>query len=163
LTIEDWINDNYQVLSEAAQNISKNNELHEELLHYSLDQLLGKEQVEDIIASGGANFYTIRIMLNSWRSTTSEFYRLYRRPSSEIEEYSVPAEEEEDTEWIGETAKKIQQELDKLHWYDAELFKVFVEENHTMSSLSRVTGIPRTSISLTINRIRKHIKNKLRE
>ena len=162
MTIEDWIKDNYQILAEAAQNISKNNDLHEELLHYSLDQLLGKEQVEDIISSGGANFYTIRIMMNSWRSTTSEFYRLYRRPSAEIEEYSVPAEEEEDTEWISETAKKIQQEIDNLHWYDRELFKVFVEEGHTMSSLSRVTGIPRTSISLTINRIRKHIKNRLK-
>ena len=162
MTIEDWIKDNYQILAEAAQNISKNNDLHEELLHYSLDQLLGKEQVEDIISSGGANFYTIRIMMNSWRSTTSEFYRLYRRPSAEIEEYSVPAEEEEDTEWINETAKKIQQEIDNLHWYDRELFKVFVEEGHTMSSLSRVTGIPRTSISLTINRIRKHIKNRLK-
>ena len=162
MDINTWLQDNYSILADAALNISKGDQLHEELLHYSLDQLLGKENVVEIIDSGGANFYTVRIMLNSWRSTTSEFYRIYRRPTSDIDDYSVQNEEPEDMEYVTETAKKIQQEIEKLHWYDRELFKVFVEEGHTMSSLSRVTGIPRTSISLTINRIRKHIKKQLK-
>jgi uncharacterized protein YerC len=41
------------------------------------------------------------------------------------------------------------------------LFKTFVEGGHTYSSLSRDTGIPRTSISLTVNRVREYIKQNL--
>jgi DNA-directed RNA polymerase specialized sigma24 family protein len=56
---------------------------------------------------------------------------------------------------------KIKRELSKLSWYDRMLFQTYVDENHTISSLSRATGIPRTSISLSINRIKKHIRKRL--
>jgi plasmid maintenance system antidote protein VapI len=41
------------------------------------------------------------------------------------------------------------------------LFETFVEENHTVSSLARATGIPRTSVSLTINRVRRFLKENI--
>ena len=157
---EDFINENYIPLQEAAERISDNNELAPELLHYTLDVFLNKKDVNDIIESGAGRFYCVRIMLNSWKSVTSPFYYTYRKHGeleSAIENLVIPIEEEMDHEIVD----KIKYELEKLPWYDRMLFKTFVDENHTISSLSRATGIPRTSISLSINRIRKHIKKNL--
>ena len=157
---QDFINENYIPLQEAAERISDNNELAPELLHYTLDVFLNKKDVNDIIESGAGRFYCVRIMLNSWKSVTSPFYYTYRKHGqleSAIENLIIPIEEDIDHEIVD----KIKYELEKLPWYDRMLFKTFVDENHTISSLSRATGIPRTSISLSINRIRKHIKKNL--
>jgi DNA-directed RNA polymerase specialized sigma24 family protein len=57
--------------------------------------------------------------------------------------------------------KRVEKLLDELPWYDKMLFQSFVDGDHSYSSLSRETGIPRTSISLTINRVRNYIKQNL--
>ena len=153
--IEKFVNDNYTELVEAAKKISGNDPLWEDLLHYALEEFLTKPNVEAIVNSGGARFYCVRIMLNSFRSTTSPFYHTYRKPSVDITEIEDIPDEEDTTP---ELAARIRKELFKLPWYDRMLMEVFVDESHTVSSLSRSTGIPRTSISLSINRIRRHIK-----
>jgi len=56
---------------------------------------------------------------------------------------------------------QIQNALENLNWYDKMLFEIFVKENHTISSLSRATGIPRTSVNLTINRVRTYLKKSI--
>ncbi len=158
--IEEFVNDNYLALKEAAERISGNDPLSEELLHYTLDEFLRKRDVESIVESGGGRFYCVRIMMTQWKSVTSPFYHTYRKPSDDIEIESVgeiPDEEED----ITAMADKIREELQLLNWYDRKLFEIFMDENHTISSLARATGIPRTSISLSINRIRKHIKKNL--
>lgn len=153
--IDQFVNENYPVLEEAAKKISGNDPLWQELLHYTLDEFLRKSNVDEIIESGGGRFYCVRIMMNSFRSTTSPFYTTYRKPSDSIQEAVHVEEEDDNTE---DLVKKIKSELNKLPWYDRMLFETFVDEGHTISSLARATGIPRTSISLSINRIRKHIK-----
>jgi hypothetical protein len=163
LDINDWLSDNYSALQDASLKISQGNDLANDLLHYSIDQLLSKPNLQDIVDSGGAQFYCVRIMLNSWRSTTSEFYRLFRKPVDNIDDkLYLLSDDEQEEEDIQDLVSKINKELDSLHWYDQELFRIFVEEDHNISSLSRATGIPRTSISLTINRIRKHIKKRIK-
>lgn len=156
--IDTFFKENYDALKEAAIKISGNDPLWEELLHYTIDEFLRKKHVEDIISSGGGRFYCVRIMMNSFRSTTSPFYTLYRRPSSDIEDVADLSIEEDNT---NEIADKIRAEIEKLTWYDKMLFEIYLDEGHTISSLARATGIPRTSISLSINRIRKHIKKNL--
>ena len=103
-------------------------------------------------------------MLNSWRSTTSGFYKIYRGYPNQIPlDTYLDKNDIVDEEYVQleETAAKIVKELDNLDWYSKELFRIFLEEGHTISSLSRSTNIPRTSISLTINRVRKHVKSKI--
>ena len=99
-------------------------------------------------------------MLNSWKSVTSPFYHTYKKPSSDLDiEKFEDIEDEQDA--TTEIADRIKKELDTLPWFDRKLFEIFYTENHTISSLARATGIPRTSISLSINRIRKHIKKNI--
>jgi hypothetical protein len=154
------MNDNYIPLKEAAERISGNDPLSEELLHYTIDEFLRKKEVDTIIDSGGGRFYCVRIMLNSWKSVTSPFYHTYKKPSADLDIEKIE-DIEDDYDPTTEIADNIKRELDKLGWFDKKLFEVFYTENHTISSLARATGIPRTSISLSINRIRKHIKRNI--
>lgn len=166
MDINDWTNQNYNKLLASARNISYNDELSQELLHYSLEQLLLKPNVDEIIKSGGAQFYVIRIMLSQWRSTTSPFYRIYRKNFGQIEldsylEKNDVVDEPYEPGEIEHTAAKIKSELSGLSWYERTLFDLYCESGVTVSSISRETKIPRTSVSLTINRVKKHIRSAL--
>ena len=151
--------ENYEELKIASTRISNGSPLSEELLHYTLDEFLRKSTLQDILDSGAGRFYCVRIMLNSWNSVTSPFYHTYRRTNVSLEEAEDVVEEED--LHTGELASKAKSLLADLPWYDRKLFETFIDENHTVSSLARATGIPRTSISLTINRVRKHLRKNL--
>lgn len=156
--IDQFFKENYQALRDAAWKISGGSDLAEELCHYAIDEFLMKKDVETIINSGGGRFYCVKIMMTQWRSSTGPFFHTYRKASADLEEAEDVVEEENNEP---ELAKRINKQLEKLNWYDKMLFDVYVNENHSISSLSRATGIPRTSISLSINRIRKFIKKNI--
>ena len=162
MTTEEFMSENYEELRKAAVRISENSPLAEELLHYTLAEFLMKTTLQDIINSGAGRFYCVRIMLNSWRSTTSPFFYTYRKPHIPLDEWTHISEvpEEDETPTI-ERAERAREVLHFLPWYDRMLFETFVDGNHTVSSLARATGIPRTSVSLTINRVRRFLKDNL--
>jgi len=150
--------ENYRELQIAASRISNNDGLSEELLHYCIEEFLKKKDCAAIVSSGGGRFYIVRIMLNQWKSTTSEFFHTYRKHNDEITDEFEDQQYEEDPEFMVR-ADRVREELARLPWYDRKLFETFVSENHTVSSLARATEIPRTSVSLTINRIRRHVRS----
>ena len=161
MNIDIFMKENYNKLKEASQNITKSDALSDDLLHYSIEALLQKENLQEILDSGGAYFYVIRIMMNNWKSNTSPFYKIFRIECQNEEIlYLIEDEVEEDT--TPALYNKIMVELNKLNWYERELFLLYVKENHTISSLSKETHIPRTSVSVTINRVKKHLKNKIK-
>ena len=136
----------------------------DEFFHYVLDIFLRRPDVEAICQEGRPEAFILRIMLNSYRSTTSPYWVQYRKKgaySLEETQDEVDALPVEDNTDVMELAESVSEALSKLDWYEQMLFKTFVEENHTISSLSKATGIPRTSISLSINRIRKYVKSNL--
>jgi DNA-directed RNA polymerase specialized sigma24 family protein len=153
--------ENYEDLKAAARRITGNSSLKEELLHYCIDEFLRKKDLDFILESGGGRWYIVRMMMNQWKSTTSPFYFTYRQTGESLGQEHEDIPEEGEDPLVQEMAEAIQKELKNLPWYDQKLFEIFVIENHTVSSLSRATDIPRTSISLAINRIRRHIINKL--
>ena len=158
--LQNFLKDEYNELKAASKRITGNHHLADELLHWVLDDFMFNPRVDEIISSGGGRFYCVRVMLNQWGNTTSAFYKAHRQPNDDIEGLEdLP--EENDEELKLEIAIKAKQVLSELPWYDRKLFETLVEEEHTISSLARATGIPRTSISLTINRIRKQIKSKI--
>ena len=53
--------------------------------------------------------------------------------------------------------------LDTLHWYDAELFKLYYYEGNTLDSLAAKTKISRNSLFTTIDKVRTIIKEELGE
>lgn len=150
--------DHYLPLKEASIRISGNSGLAEELLHYTLDAFFHNPKVEEVLDCGAGRWFCIKIMTNSWKSVTSPFYHTYRNNPFPLEEAQAEYEEEDPTEELAAKAKVL---LARLPWYDRMLFQTYVDEDHTVSSLARSIGIPRTSVSLTINRVRKYLKKNL--
>jgi hypothetical protein len=152
------MHDHYLPLKEASVKISGGSHLAEELLHYTLDAFLRNPKCEEILDAGAGRWFCVKIMMNSFRSVTSPFYHTYRNNPFPLHEAQDVIEEEDPTEELAARAKIL---LGELPWYDRMLFQTFVEDNHTVSSLARSTGIPRTSVSLTINRVRRYLKKNI--
>ena len=156
MNLNQFLEQEYTTLQQAAQKITGNNELQLDLLHYAIEELSGKQNLQAILDSGGGRFYLVSIMMTQWRSQTGPFYKQFMKEHVDIATWDQAEEEEPRLD-----VTKIRSILDSLPWYERELFKLFTDGQHTYSSLSRETGIPRTSIGLTIKRIRKHIKQNL--
>ncbi len=156
MTFNQFLEHEYKALVEAAHKITGNNALAYDLLHYAIEELSFKKNIQDIIDSGGGRFYCVRIMMTQWRSQTGPFYKQFMKQNEQLEFHDKPETEEEHLD-----IKKVNKLLDELNWYDRELFKLFAAGKHSYSSLARETQIPRTSISLTINRVRKYLKKNI--
>ena len=163
MTIKDWTDFNYKLLGDAINRITSNDSLSEELLHYTLTAFLERSDAQQIIDAGGGFFFCLRIATNSWKSTTSPFYRLYRDPNPRqpLTEHHIQLHDPDvdpfDTE-IPDIHNKIDSLLKELSWYEKELTLAYAAHDCNASALSKVTKIPRTSINLTLNRVRTHIK-----
>ena len=53
--------------------------------------------------------------------------------------------------------------MNELGCYEKELMQVYAENNGNASLVSRLTKIPRTSINLTIRKVKLHITQTLAE
>ena len=146
----------YPELIKAAKKITGGHELHLDLLHYAIEELYNKPNTEAIVMSGGLRFYLVRIMMIQWRSRTGPFYKQF----GDHHHKEVP-ETLAEPEYDQLDAARVRTLLATLPWYDRLLFQTFVDGGHSYSSLARATGIPRTSISLTIRRVRDFIKQNL--
>lgn len=156
MNLNQFLEQEYPTLQEAAQKITGNHELQLDLLHYAIEELSGKQNLQSILDSGGGRFYLVSIMMTQWRSQTGPFYKQYKKENIDISTWDQPETFEETID-----IKRVNTILDTLPWYDRELFKLYVDGSHTYSSLSRETKIPRTSIGLTIKRVKKYIKQNL--
>lgn len=163
MTIQEWTANNYEPLKAACNRIAEGNELAEELLHYVLSEFLYKPDVQAIIRSGNAFFYCLRMATNSWKSTTSPFYRNYRDPNFQGQLPEIAEEVYEEDNHDQELWELTQEKIQNLGWYERELLQVYAENGANASLVSRLTKIPRTSINLTIRKIKSHIKTSLKE
>jgi hypothetical protein len=156
LDFNQYLSKDYQSLVDASNKITGNNELSYDLLHYAIEEMSYKDNIQSIVDSGGARFYCIRIMLTQWKSQTGPFHKIYRKKHDTFDDIDIPEPEEKTLD-----IKQIYKLLDNLPWYDRELFKLYSDMGLNYSKLSNLTGIPRTSISLTIKRVREYIKQNL--
>ena len=74
--------------------------------------------------------------------------------------YNIPNEV---NEYKYKKLEQIDKELDSIYWYDRELFKLYYYETNTLDSLAKKTGISRNSLFITIDNVRKLLKEKLNE
>jgi DNA-directed RNA polymerase specialized sigma24 family protein len=156
LDFNQYLSNDYSELTNAAKKITGSNELSTDLLHYAIEEVSYKSNLQAIIDSGGMRFYLVRIMMTQWRSSTGPFYKAFVKSGGQIELDKVEHLVEKETEVLD--TKRVNQIVESLPWYDKELWKLYVEGGYNYTGLAKVTGIPRTSIGLTINRVKKHIK-----
>lgn len=157
MTYQEYLAQDYNDLVSAAKKITGNAPHALELLHYAIVDFSYKPKLQEVIDAGAARFYLIRVMMTQHRSVTGPFYRNYIKQSLPIVGDVIDHEDDSEPKDV----EKIEKLISNLNWYDRELFKLYVAGCHNYSSLSELTKIPRTSISLTIRRVREYVKSNL--
>tara|TARA_Y100001973_G_scaffold105769_1_gene180211 strand:- start:761 stop:1324 length:564 start_codon:yes stop_codon:yes gene_type:complete len=121
--------------------------------------------------------YATVILRRCFRSKNSPYYYKYKKYYTNIRDASSRATydimesgevsnkinlyniEEEKNPNTWKKLETIDVELDKMYWYDRELFKLYYYEDNTLDSLAKKTGISRNSLFTTIDKVRKKLKN----
>ena len=173
-----------------AYGITKDkNKIHEavqELMIYFLQ--MNKQTLTDIWQKDGVNGitrYGAVALRRALTSSRSNFYYKYEKyythidsttystNRTSVDDFTVSGSyhyrdisnfpnEEIDHEKLNKL-EKIDCVLDTLHWYDAELFKLYYYEGNTLDSLAAKTKISRNSLFTTIDKVREIIKKELDE
>jgi hypothetical protein len=106
---------------------------------------------------GYLKYFIVRTILNMAKSDRSNFYRKFRQVYQEIPiTYESPKEDYDESLVI-----KLEQGMDVLHWYEAELLKLY-SQNKNLLAISRETKIPYRSLLKTIRKAKTLLKYKIR-
>jgi transposase-like protein len=119
------------------------------------------EKIAELEAKGKQvfKFWIVRICCNQTNSKYGKFGRLYGSllPVEDIMKF---VKEEEPIDNSQEVADGISKIVEGLYWYDQEILKMYVDLG-SVRKVSKQTGIPHTSIFITIKKIRLCIKQQL--
>ena len=158
--IEGFITRKYYELLTIAKKITKNHELHQELLHEVIMQLYDKEEIKlKAYDDDQIKYYIVSIMRTNWFSVTSPFYYRIRKERSNYVDINecLYMEAEQEVFEKEEILCILEQEYCELNWFHKSLMDLYM----TLGSLSKVskkTGIPLTSVSTYIKQSKVEIK-----
>ena len=158
-----YLTENYNKLKDVAYNITNGNE---DLLSFVIEELYkcDTDRINEIIENKKMTFYVIRIMLNQFHSKTSRYYYKYRKyyefhTTTTIE--AITADNTEytikDKELVEERLDWIEDKLKDCYWFDAECFKIYYNEEHSLNSMSRATKINRNTLFKAINNVKRFL------
>jgi DNA-directed RNA polymerase specialized sigma24 family protein len=153
-------------LLQCAYNFTNSKDKANELVQDLYLRLLELQDIKKIMYKEDINLYYIykmlrSIYLNGQKKSITMLpidEELYNLSTSEYDEQA-------DSDW--ERALALSNEaLDQLYWFDTKLFRVYIEENHSIQSLHNATGISNstiwTSMKKTKQYVRDYVKNKTR-
>ena len=160
-----YLIENYDKLKDMAFNIAGSNG-KDDLLSFVIEELYkcDQERIDEIIEKNQLTFYIARVMLNQYHSKTSRYYYKYNKYyeyhttttiesiSADNVDYTIKEKElvEERLEWIEEKLKD-------LYWFDAQVFKVYYLEEHSLNSMAKATKINRNTLFKAISNVKKYL------
>ena len=105
-------------------------------------------------------------MLNQYHSKTSRYYYKYNKyyeyhTTTTIEsltqdntEYNI-----KDKEIVEQRLEWIEEKLQDLYWFDAECFRIYYREEHSLNTMSKATKISRATIYKAITNVKNYLLN----
>ncbi len=119
-----------------------------------------KDKLTDIVSKGKNvfRFWVVRICCNQV-SNNGRLNKTYKVliPVEDITKY-IKKETDIDVDYS--IVKQIEGRINGLYWYDKEILKLYIELG-SVRKVSKQTGIPHTSIFITIKNVQKCIKQSL--
>lgn len=182
--IQLWLQENYNNIVQWSNNITKGDELHQDLAHYAIEQLLQSPhlkhlEIEEETNEGTIRAFILSIMRNSWYGKKSYFTRYYKLHRADIgqrkrnvtpEKFQALLDNQDHQDYdyykdelidaIETVLNDMDVDKDRL-WYISRLFKMYLDTPN-FSKLSRDTGIPRTSIAKAVEECIEYIKQQLK-
>jgi hypothetical protein len=146
----------------CAYNFTKNESKAEELLQDVYLYLLEMKNIDKIIFNKNELnlLYIYRIIKTRYLKSISKnnTIGLTEDIDCSSDEYDHIADAE-----FERTLAIVQYELSdsgSMHWFDKRLLQVYIDDDHSLTSLSQATKISRSACWNSINKSKKYIKNK---
>jgi DNA-directed RNA polymerase specialized sigma24 family protein len=154
MTISEWVTENYEDLRKTLLNITRQDiDLVDDLLHEVIIIFMEHKKAQELIDNGQAKWFFIRISLNQYRSTSSHFYRNYKRKNLKLEEeWLIPADEDYDIDEDIIIEKMLNSIEDMLksniptEKHYALIMMVYFSNGHNFAECARILNVPRTTI-----------------
>tara|TARA_R100001015_G_C4546491_1_gene109326 strand:- start:277 stop:783 length:507 start_codon:yes stop_codon:yes gene_type:complete len=162
-----YLIENYDKLKDMAYNIA-GEKGKDDLLSFVIEELYkcDQDRINEIIEKKQLTFYIARVMLNQYHSKTSRYYYKYNKyyefhTTTTIE--SITADNTtytiKDKKEVEERLEWIENKLQDLYWFDAELFRIYYRDSHSLNSLAKATRISRATIYKAIKNVKNYLKN----
>tara|TARA_R110002012_G_scaffold114166_1_gene260778 strand:+ start:15 stop:521 length:507 start_codon:yes stop_codon:yes gene_type:complete len=162
-----YLIDNYDKLKDMAHNIAgaKNKD---DLLSFVIEELYKCDQIRlnEIIEKKHITFYIARVMINQYHSKTSRYYYKYNKwyeyhTTTTIESLSADNVDYtiKDKKLVEERLGWIEEKLQDLYWFDAECFRIYYREQHSLNTMSKATKISRATIYKAITNVKNYLIN----
>jgi DNA-directed RNA polymerase specialized sigma24 family protein len=145
-------------LSQVAYNFTKNKDNAEELVQNLYLKLMELKDVNKILYNNDINlFYTYKMLrsiyLNGLKKQTPTLPLdddLYNLPT---DSYSYEADN-----MFEKMIELANEALDKAYWFDAQLLRTYIEEEHSIQSLHDATGISNSTIFTSMKKTKLYIR-----
>tara|TARA_R100001163_G_C5060534_1_gene197349 strand:+ start:1191 stop:1715 length:525 start_codon:yes stop_codon:yes gene_type:complete len=162
-----WIQTNYATICDIAKVITKGREPDcDDLAHEVILAMLeaDREKMNSIAESGGLRYWTVRLCLNNYRSSTSRYHYKYRKPSERhrkaAEHIKFVAHDSQEYKYEHEVLLDFVDDcLRQLPWFEANAFAIYFMEEHSLSTLSVATGINRNTLYKAIRQTSDYIRH----
>lgn len=180
-----------KMLNDAIKNIVEYKYIDDFRSHFILQIANTKEQkLIDLYQKGQLDWFCLRVITNQWKSVNSTFWKLYRNNgffhsnfiryeeeykqdylSLDTELWQRPQQEKQlepdiTPEQIAVKVKKflLEQYTDfYVNQYHKTLFELYYYDKKNLRQISEETDITICSISRSIRKTKKYIKNKLKD
>ena len=166
-----FIDSHYEDIVAMAKRICKGSQESEDVASHCMLAFIQHERAKELIEANEAMKFLSGMIWRSFKSSTSPYHKLYRQSGRVHELYDHTLQNVKDEEYDQETDLKIeaiQGLIEEMkaegvdQWFRATLFEMWLQESN-YSELSRVTQIPRTSISQAVNECREYIRYTLNQ
>lgn len=161
IEIENYITKNYYKLLGISKKITKNHDLHQDLLHevilqlYSKEDIILKEYTDDQI-----RYYIVSIMRINWHSKTSPFYYKIRREGQKYSEITDILDMEDDQENFEKELifSILERSFTELSWFHKSMIQMYLVLG-SLKKVSTQTEIPITSVARYVKEAKAQMRN----
>jgi DNA-directed RNA polymerase specialized sigma24 family protein len=149
-------------LMQVAYNFTQDQDNAIDLVQELYVYLLEMKDINKIRYNNTVNlFYLYKSLKSKFLNSIKQNKKIQILPIEEdfleIEDQEYNYDKDEEFEVMLQATKSL---LDKdLHWFDAKLLQTYINEDHSIASLHRATGISKSSIWTSLDKSRKFIKN----
>ena len=186
--MNNYITKEYSKIVHLARKVAKTSDrnVYEELAHHALESFVKHERAEELIEKKQAMLFLSGIMHRNYHSSTSPWHKERSGYRKEVELYPdvigtggielyvnkshtenvwnhYEDEYDYETDLLIESIQGIMEDMEAdtiEQWFRVKLFTMWLDQPN-YSELSRITNIPRTSISQAVNECKEYIKKRI--
>jgi len=170
--IQRYIRENYDSILEIAKVITKGRKPdYEDLAHEIMILLLtgNREKMNLLVKNQKIKFYIIRATINQYRSTSSKYFKKYRKETSTIRKQTPSIKEHlthlsnldliPSKNFNEEVLDFIDEKLNDVEWFEKNCFAIYYGDELTLDAMSELTGISRNTLYRAIRDTRNYIQD----